>query len=61
MATLEPVKVRAVVVPDLIIRLPLLLVADPNVVPPPLKNIPTQSTSTIKSPDTSKFLSVPPD
>ena len=37
--TLAPLKVRAVVVPDLIIKLPLVFVAEPNVVPPEAKKI----------------------
>ena len=42
---LAPLKVRAVVVPDLIIRLPLVLVALPNVVPASLKKISPPSAS----------------
>ena len=49
--TLAPLNVMAVVVPDLIIRLPLVLVALPNVVPPSLKNI--------SPPSASRTMSVP--
>ena len=60
MDTLDPVKVRAVVAPDLIIKLPLLLVAEPNVVPPSLKNISHPSASRFISSYTSKFIDVAP-
>ena len=48
-----PLKVAAVVVPDLIIKFPLVFVALPKVVPPSLKNTSPPSASRIISPDTS--------
>ena len=59
--TLAPENVAAVVVPDLIIKLPELFVAEPKVVPPSLKNTSPPSASRVRSPDTSKVISVPPD
>ena len=64
--TFAPLKVRAVVVPDFIIRLPEVLVALPNVVPSSLKNISASfasseispATSTVRSPEL-KSISVP--
>ena len=58
--TFAPENVAAVVVPDFNIRLPLLFVAEPNVVPPSLKNTSPPSASKTKSPDTSKVMSVEP-
>jgi hypothetical protein len=43
--TLAPLNVAAVVVPDLIIRLPDVFVAEPNVVPASLKNTSPPSAS----------------
>ena len=43
--TSAPLKVRAVVVPDFTVRLPELLLAEPNVVPPSLKKISPPSAS----------------
>ena len=48
--TIAPLNVAAVVVPDLRIRLPLLFVAEPNVVPPSLKKTSPPSASRVISP-----------
>ena len=57
---LAPAKVKAVVVPDLIIRLPETLVALPNVVPPSLKNMSPPSASNVTSP-TASIVTAPLD
>ena len=58
-ATLAPSNVKAVVVPDLIIKLPEVFVALPNVVPASLKNISPPSASNIISVVASKVKSPP--
>ena len=55
-----PLNVSAVVVPDLSIRLPPVLVAEPNVVPPSLNRISPPSASSVRSPDTSRVMLVAP-
>ena len=59
--TLAPLKVAAVVVPDLIIKFPEVLVALPNVVPLSLKNMSPPLASNIISPSTSSVRSPPSD
>ena len=57
--TSAPLKVRAVVVPDLIIKLPLVFVAEPKVVPPDLKNTSPPAALRSISPEESNVIVVP--
>ena len=57
--TFAPLKVAAVVVPDLIIRSPDVLSKLPKVVPASFKNIVSPAASSIISPEESSVISVP--
>ena len=57
--TLAPLNVAAVVVPDLIMRFPLVFVAEPKVVPPSLKKTSPPSASSMMSPPESRVNGFP--